>query len=88
MEPVQSVPPTAHRARRRYDWEKLLDGQLWKLTKGEDFGSADSVRMATLAAASVRGLRVKVSIAREGQRRVRASHPGERQRPHLTARAS
>jgi hypothetical protein len=34
--PIKKLPDTV-RSYTKYDWERLLDGQIWPLTEGSDF---------------------------------------------------
>ena len=46
-----------------YPWDEWLDGQIWQLTRGEDFKcKVLSFRMAAKYAAVTRGLNVDVQV--------------------------
>jgi hypothetical protein len=62
-EVIESMPP---KRGGYHDWETLLDGRRWKLTRGEDYDCTEAM-MADRAkkAAKRRGLRVTVSWSYE-----------------------
>lgn len=63
MEIVDEMPETD--GRTRYDWGSMQDGKVRLLVKGKDFTCRPkSVRMAALAYAKRRGLRVKIRMIR------------------------
>lgn len=46
-----------------YDWDKLLDGSIYQLTKGEDFNcNTQTIRMMSYKQAEKRGMGVRVSV--------------------------
>ena len=55
--------PDVYDARRKYDWNKLLDGSTWALTPGEDF-SCTSAGFANAARdyAQRHGIAIRVSV--------------------------
>ena len=49
--------------RSRYEWDTILNGNTWELTKGEDFTCATgSFRSAVIGAAKKRNLAVRTKI--------------------------
>ena len=51
------------RRRRKYDWDSWLDGRVWRLEHGADFGmGVHSMRSAAHIAARRRGLRMETSV--------------------------
>jgi len=53
--------------RTRYPWEDWLDGDIWEITQGEDFGTtASSMRSTIRQAAQERELQVKLSRPGDG----------------------
>ena len=50
----------------KYDWDKFLNGSIWKLTSGKDFDtSPSSMRCTIFAAAKRRGLNVRSSVRKD-----------------------
>lgn len=50
----------------RIDWESLIDGSVYELTKGVDFSSEiETARSSAFQAARNRGLKVRTSIRDE-----------------------
>lgn len=48
--------------RMRYPWDKWLDGQIWELSRGDDFKiGAEQMRRNVYGAAWSRGLRVRTT---------------------------
>jgi hypothetical protein len=51
----------------KFDWKKILDGQIWKLVRGEDFQCKPmTVRSLASKAAKLIGKRVHVSVEDDG----------------------
>lgn len=50
-------------ARDSMPWEEWLDGNIWQLTKGEDFDrSVESIRSGAFVKAKAMGLKVRTSV--------------------------
>ena len=46
-----------------YDWDTILNGNIWKLTKGTDFQSGvETFRAGAYAMAKTRGLKLQTTI--------------------------
>lgn len=68
-EVVDNLPNTANQNSgkgwrwQKYDWESWLDGQIWKLTPGEDFEArADTFRYAAYNYAKRNGIEIRTRI--------------------------
>lgn len=62
---VESLP--SRNRTSPYPWDEWLDGRVWCLTEGEDFGpSSGSFRQMVYTAGKRRGLAVTVNIRPEG----------------------
>jgi|APSaa5957512535_1039671.scaffolds.fasta_scaffold24847_2 hypothetical protein len=67
--------PDEYETRRKYDWNRWLDGNVWELKEGEDFiVPLRSIAAQAYQAANRRGLGISVSVnSNEGWVRVRAA---------------
>lgn len=64
-EKVNSLPK-ANYGRGKYPWDEWLDGDVWRLTAGEDFGALPyAFRVNAYAVARKRGLKVSVQLEDE-----------------------
>lgn len=69
--PLNEWPSTARGS--KYDWDTLFDGQIYKLTKGEDFEcDLESFRVQAYGAARNRGLFFRSSKMSETELAVQA----------------
>lgn len=59
---VKKMPSVPHTP-KTYDWNELLDGQCWKLVKGEDFQcKVASFRCVAFQAATKRGMKLVTRV--------------------------
>jgi hypothetical protein len=55
--------PERHAANSRYPWDQWLDGQIWQITRGEDFDiSTESMRVRLYPAAKARGGSIRTNV--------------------------
>jgi hypothetical protein len=60
----------------KYDWDTILNGDIWRLLRDDDYDVKDStVRTMAYTAASKRGLRVHTKVPHEGCVEVQAYRP-------------
>lgn len=66
MEKVTEQVEWGRGGKALYDWETILNGETWALTKGEDFDcSVDGFRSAARNAATKRNISIRTKITGE-----------------------
>lgn len=45
--------------RFRHDWDKILDGQVWRLEKGKDYNTLNNITSVVYTAAKIRGCKAQ-----------------------------
>jgi hypothetical protein len=72
-EQLAAMPPRARGRKPKYDWVKLLNGRIWRLTKGKDFScSVESFAHHFRRRAQAAGLRANVVTESDVNLAVRA----------------